>query len=96
MITIILSFINANNEENAKKRKNKKLWYISDYHASKIIFGIMIYFGLFTIRSYVNSKIKVYMDLKYIATKKLLSLFFLYFSKKRKKVKLINSTLFEE
>ena len=75
MIAIILSFINANNEENAKERKNKKLWYISDFHASKIIFGIMIYFGLITVRSYINSKIKVYMDLKYIATKKLLIIY---------------------
>ena len=75
MIAIILSFINANNEENAKERKNKKLWYISDFHASKIIFGIMIYCGLITVRSYINSKIKVYMDLKYIATKKLLIIY---------------------
>jgi len=75
MIAIILSFINANNEENADEIKNKKLWYTSDYHAVKIIFGIMIYFGLITIRSYVNSKIKVYMDLKYISAKKLLIIY---------------------
>ena len=66
MIAIILSF---NDKENTKN-----LWYTNDPFP-KIFFGIIIYFGLISIRSYVNSKIKVYMDLKYISANKLLILY---------------------
>jgi len=69
MIVIILSCIDA---------KNPNLWYTSDEYEAKIIFGIIIYFALISIRSYINSKIKVYMDLKYISTKKLLILYGLF------------------
>ena len=76
MIAIILSFIDAKNKENTKN--DKYLWYTLEYPVAKIIFGIMIYFALITIRSYVNFKIKAYMDLKYISAKLLLMLYGLF------------------
>ena len=66
MISIILSF---NDDENSKY-----LWY-TNASFLKIFFGIFFYFCLISIRSYVNSKIKVYMDLKYISVNKILMLY---------------------
>ena len=66
MIVIILSFCDENS--------NRYLWYTEDPFL-KVFFGIIIYFVLISIRSYVNTKIKVYMDLKYISAKKLLILY---------------------
>ena len=67
MITIILSFIDEDSHD--------YLWYTKEYPFYKVFFGIIIYFVLISIRSYVNTKIKVYMDLKYISTQKLLILY---------------------
>ena len=63
---IILSFCDDESD--------KYLWYTKDAFF-KVFFGIMIYFVLILIRSYVNTKIKVYMDLRYVSTKKLLMLY---------------------
>ena len=67
IIAIILSFQD-------KERNKEYFWYITNPFA-KILIGIMIYFALITIRSYVNSKIKVYMDQRYISANKLLILY---------------------
>jgi len=67
MITIILSFVDGNS--------SNYLWYTKEYPFYKVFFGIIIYFVLISIRSYVNTKIKVYMDLKYISANKLLILY---------------------
>ena len=64
IIAIILSFCDENH--------NDYLWYSDKLPFLKIIIGIIIYLVLITIRSYINSKIKVYMDLKYISANKLL------------------------
>ena len=66
LTAIILSFIDNDSP--------KYLWYTKNPFF-KVFFGIIIYFVLISIRSYVNSKIKVYMDLKYISATKLLILY---------------------
>ena len=63
---IILSFRDGNSKE--------YLWYTEDAFY-KMFFGIIIYFCLISIRSYVNTQIKVYIDLKYVSTTKLLILY---------------------
>jgi len=63
---IILSFCDDESDQ--------YLWYTKDAFF-KVFFGIMIYFILILIRSYVNTKIKVYMDLRYVSAKKLLMLY---------------------
>ena len=63
---IILSFRDDKSE--------KYLWYTKDAFY-KMFFGIIIYFCLISIRSYVNTQIKVYIDLKYVSTTKLLILY---------------------
>lgn len=65
IITIILSF----NENN----KNEGVPYTES--ASLVVFGISIYLVLITLRSYVNSKIKWFMDLQYISPNRLLMIF---------------------
>jgi hypothetical protein len=67
MIAIILSFIDEDS--------SNYLWYTKEKPCLYVIFGIIIYFALISIRSYVNCKIKVYMDLKYISANKLLILY---------------------
>jgi hypothetical protein len=65
IITIILSF-NENNQ-------NEGVSYTES--ASLVVFGISIYLVLITLRSYVNSKIKWFMDLQYISPNRLLMIF---------------------
>jgi hypothetical protein len=62
VITIILSLFDSNKEYPILY--NEKRIYIP--------IGIIVYLILITLRSYVNSKIKWYMDLKYISASKLL------------------------
>ena len=66
---IILSFCDDKSDE--------YLWYTKDAFF-KVLFGIMIYFVLILIRSYVNTKIKAYMDLNIVSAKKLLMLYGLF------------------
>jgi len=70
MIAIILSF----NDDDSPGY----LWYTDIKPSYKVFFGIIIYFILISIRSYVNTKIKVYMDLKFISSKKLLIVYGLF------------------
>jgi len=66
---IILSFCD--------EKSSEYLWYTKDAFF-KVLFGIMIYFILILIRSYINTKIKAYMDLNIVSAKKLLMLYGLF------------------
>ena len=75
IITIVLSFFDDNNKNNNKDIKENQKEHIPIlYNIDKIYIpiGIVIYIVLITIRSYVNAKIKWFMDLKYISHSKLL------------------------
>ena len=79
LITIILSFCDEKNYSN-----NNNFKYSNDIEKLKIIYvaikwlwtiGLIIYFTLIFLRSYINTKIKWLIDLKYISSIKIFVLF---------------------
>ena len=81
IIAIILSFLDCKNNKNKygiynyyptgkKGKKEMKIIYV--VHKWLTPFGIIIYLIFITLRSYVNSTIKWFMDLKYFSAFKLL------------------------
>ena len=66
-ITIIVSF---NNKNILYEGKIPNLYANTDYFITFI--AIIIYIGLISLRSYVNSKLKWYMDIKYISSNRIL------------------------
>ena len=77
IITIYLSFIDKYNYNEYKYKYNDKengrsLKILYVVHKLLTPFGIIIYLFFITLRSFVNTKIKWYMDLKYFSVFKLL------------------------
>ena len=68
-ITIIVSF---NNKNILYEGKIPNLYANNDLYITFI--AIIIYIGLISLRSYVNSKLKWYMDIKYISSNRILML----------------------
>ena len=66
IVAIILSFVKNRNENIGKILYTEHPFYL---------FGIIFYFILITLRSYVNTKIKWLMDLKYISIAKLIIIY---------------------
>ena len=79
LTTILLSFLDDNNENNGNNN-----YQYSDVNKLKLIYiackyllipALPLYFILITFRSYVHTKIKWLIDLKYISTSKILTIY---------------------
>ena len=67
--TIILSFYD---DPDSKYGGKLPIYYIKNYPAIKIVFGIVLYLILILLHSIVNLSLKWYMDIKYISPNQIL------------------------
>jgi hypothetical protein len=72
--SIYLSFQDKSEDKN-NYTGHLPIYYTTNNETFKIIFGVLFYIILITLRSYVNLKLKWHMDIKYISHYKILTAF---------------------